>query len=125
MKLDRGRLKAIALLTLSVLGWLLARCNPLRRRRGDLASFLEQYRDDGAHQVAPADRDAEPARTVCVLCGLCDAIAAEHAAPASPLDHAGCATRSAAASIDRSGESRPSSEVAAAVMGSCPLGIVF
>lgn len=64
-----GQLRALVILALALLRSLLAR---LSGRATGLPLFLANYRDDRLPPVEPADRDAMPAFSGCVACGLCD-----------------------------------------------------
>lgn len=64
-----GRIKALILLTVSMVRSLLRR---LFRRPAGLAGFRERYDADGLPPVSAAERQDFAAFSRCIACGLCD-----------------------------------------------------
>ncbi|HEY4106572.1 MAG TPA: hypothetical protein VGM44_21875 [Polyangiaceae bacterium] len=64
------RLKAILLLALYLVKTVFRRI--FTHRKSGIATFREHYDADGLPPVSPAEREAMPAFSRCIACGLCD-----------------------------------------------------
>lgn len=118
--IDRARLKAWLLLTSAMVLWLLSKLNPFAQGRRGLDQFLDQYAASGLHVISSEQRAAAASLGSCVLCGICDQLAAQENATQSPLDHLAAATRPGAGPLARWPQSPPSPRLAQLIADRCP-----
>ena len=118
--IDRARLKAWFLLTSAMVLWFLSKLNPFAQRHRGLDHFLDQYAATGIHAISAEQRAAATSLGNCVLCGICDQLAAQQNATQSPLDHLVAATRPGAGLVASWPQSPPSAELAQLIADRCP-----